>query len=156
MKRGQALLELAISIIFLVLVLAGIADYGRALIVQIALRNAAREGALYAALNPVRDNDQDGRVHEDPRNGADDDGDGRVDEDPNETLEIREVVRREARRVGITLADNEIVITPALGAQQGQPITVTINKSIPTLFVRLLGINSIPVNATASAPVIQQ
>ncbi len=154
--RGQALIELAVSLIFLVLLLAGIADYGRALIVQIGLRNAAREGALYAALNPGRDNDQDGNLNEDPRNGGDEDGDGLVDEDPDEVTDAKTVVRTEASRVGVSLSDSEILVAPEQGAQQGEPITVTINKRIPTIFVRLLGINAIPVNASASAPVMQR
>ncbi len=47
-KRGQALAELAIMIPFLVIAMMGFFDLGRAYYYQIALTNAAREGARLA------------------------------------------------------------------------------------------------------------
>lgn len=50
--RGQALVELALILPILLLLVAGAIDLGRAFYTQVTITNAAREGALEAALNP--------------------------------------------------------------------------------------------------------
>jgi Flp pilus assembly protein TadG len=49
-ESGQSLVELAISILFLFFLLAGVVDLGRAFFTYIALRDAAQEGAAYASV----------------------------------------------------------------------------------------------------------
>jgi Flp pilus assembly protein TadG len=49
--RGAAAVEMAIVLPLLLLVVAGIADLGRAFYYQIVISNAAREGARMLALN---------------------------------------------------------------------------------------------------------
>lgn len=49
---GQSLTELALMFVFLVTLLAGIVDFGRAFFTYMALRDAAQEGAAYGSLNP--------------------------------------------------------------------------------------------------------
>jgi hypothetical protein len=51
-ERGQSLMELAISIVILLVVLAGIVDLGRMLFYYIAMRDAAQEGSVYGIVNP--------------------------------------------------------------------------------------------------------
>src|SRR5437870_12491412 len=57
-KRAQALAEMAVMVPFLVIGMMGMLDLGRAFYYQIAITNAVREGARYAAepyyfgLNP--------------------------------------------------------------------------------------------------------
>ena len=57
-KKGQALAEMAVMAPFLVICIMGMLDLGRAFYYQIAITNAVREGARYAAqpfyygLNP--------------------------------------------------------------------------------------------------------
>jgi Flp pilus assembly protein TadG len=51
-ERGQSLTELAISFMFLVLLVAGIAELGRAFFTFISLRDAAQEGALIGSTKP--------------------------------------------------------------------------------------------------------
>ncbi len=51
-ERGQSLVELAISLMVILMVLAGAVDFGRAFFAIIALRDAAQEGVLYASVNP--------------------------------------------------------------------------------------------------------
>jgi hypothetical protein len=46
-ERGQSLTELAITMSFLLILLAGVADIGRVFFTYIALRDAAQEGAIY-------------------------------------------------------------------------------------------------------------
>ncbi len=51
-ERGQSLVELAVSFTLIVLVLAGVVDFGRAFFALIALRDAAQEGVIYASVHP--------------------------------------------------------------------------------------------------------
>ena len=49
-ERGQSMVELAITLTFLLWLVAGIVDLGRALTAYISLREAAQEGAAYASI----------------------------------------------------------------------------------------------------------
>jgi Flp pilus assembly protein TadG len=51
-ERGQSFVELAISIVFLLILLSGLIDFGWAFYTQIALRDAAEEAALYGSMCP--------------------------------------------------------------------------------------------------------
>ena len=51
--RGQSLVEMTAGLMFLLIMLAGIVDVGRALFSQVALLDAAEEGALYGSLAPT-------------------------------------------------------------------------------------------------------
>jgi Flp pilus assembly protein TadG len=51
-EKGQSLVELALSLTFLLLLLGGAVDLGRIFFTYIALRDAAQEGALYASIDP--------------------------------------------------------------------------------------------------------
>lgn len=51
-ERGQSLMELAVSLTFILLLLSGIVDLGRAFFTYMGLRDAAQEGALYGSINP--------------------------------------------------------------------------------------------------------
>ncbi len=126
MRKAQTLLELALALVFLLLILAGLADYGRALSARIALLHAAREGAFFAAANP------------DNFSG------------------VRERVKQEALAAGIVLSDSDISVQVPTGDRLGQPVVVTVQASIPTLFARFVGVSSIPVSAQAVAPVMKR
>jgi len=52
-ERGQALLELAVGMIILLIMLAGVIDLGRMSFYYIAMRDAAQEGAVYGSANPT-------------------------------------------------------------------------------------------------------
>lgn len=51
--KGQSLVEFAISMVILLIILAGVVDVGRALFTYISFRDAAAEGAAYGALFPT-------------------------------------------------------------------------------------------------------
>lgn len=51
-ESGQSLVELALVLPVLLLIVLGVADLGRAFYYSTAIANAARAGAVYAALNP--------------------------------------------------------------------------------------------------------
>ncbi len=51
-EKGQSLVELAMSVTFLLILVAGVVDLGRMFFAFTALREAAQEGATFAALAP--------------------------------------------------------------------------------------------------------
>lgn len=51
-EKSQSLMELAISLLFLLILLAGIADVGRMLFYYLSMRDAVQEGASYASVYP--------------------------------------------------------------------------------------------------------
>jgi Flp pilus assembly protein TadG len=51
-EEGQSLTELALTMTFLLILLAGLVDVGRAFFTYIALRDAAQEGALFGSVDP--------------------------------------------------------------------------------------------------------
>jgi Flp pilus assembly protein TadG len=51
-ERGQGLVELSLLLPILLVVALGAVDLGRVYFAYVAVVNAAREGAFYAALNP--------------------------------------------------------------------------------------------------------
>ena len=61
-ERGQSLVELAISLIVMLTLLAGAVDFGVALYSFVALRDAAQEGALYASIHPDNETEIEARV----------------------------------------------------------------------------------------------
>ena len=50
-ERGQSLVELAVSLLVLLYLLSGAAEFGIAFFQYVQLRDAAQEGALYGSLN---------------------------------------------------------------------------------------------------------
>jgi Flp pilus assembly protein TadG len=51
-ENGQSMVELALTITFLMILLAGTVDLGRAFFTWLAMRDAAQEGATYGSLKP--------------------------------------------------------------------------------------------------------
>ena len=54
-ERGQSLLELSLSLMVLLILVAGAVGFGMAYFSYVAIRDAAQEGALYGSLNPCID-----------------------------------------------------------------------------------------------------
>lgn len=52
-ERGQSLVELSISLVILLFLLAGAVEFGMAYFQFVQLRDAAQEGALYGSINPT-------------------------------------------------------------------------------------------------------
>lgn len=51
-EEGQSLVELGLSLVFLLILLAGVIDVGRAMYEYLAMRDAAQEGAGYGSIFP--------------------------------------------------------------------------------------------------------
>ncbi len=52
-ETGQSLVEMAISMTFILILLAGVIYFGIALFYFVAMRDAAQEGALYGSMRPT-------------------------------------------------------------------------------------------------------
>lgn len=61
-ERGQSMVELAITLVAILILLAGIVDLGRAFFAYIAMRDAAQEGALYGSTAPSDSSGIDSRA----------------------------------------------------------------------------------------------
>jgi hypothetical protein len=85
-ERAQSMTELAISFMFILLLLAGIADLGRAFFTFISLRDAAQEGALYGSTAP----DQTAEIISRVCNGSNfmQNHSCGLDEDPSNAIQI--------------------------------------------------------------------
>ena len=63
LEKGAAAVEMAIVSMFLLVLLLGIVDIGRAITTNISLRDAVQEGAMYGAFTPgVSTADIDARI----------------------------------------------------------------------------------------------
>lgn len=63
-EQGQGLVELALVAVMLIILVAGIADVGRAFFIHLALRDAAQEGAAYASVDPTNESEIEVRVRD--------------------------------------------------------------------------------------------
>ena len=52
-QRGQSLVELALSLMVILMLLMGAVDFGLALFAYVSMRDAAQDGALYGSINPT-------------------------------------------------------------------------------------------------------
>mgnify|MGYP001186381931 CR=1 FL=1 len=55
-EKGQSLVELTISLVFLTILLIGVVDFGLAFFSWVAIRDASQEGAIFGAVHPVDSN----------------------------------------------------------------------------------------------------
>jgi len=61
-ESGQSLVEMAISLIIMLTLLAGAIDFGIALYSYVTIRDAAQEGALYASIDPTNTTEIETRI----------------------------------------------------------------------------------------------
>ena len=59
-ERGQSLVELGVSLVILLYLLSGAAEFGVLFFQFVQLRDAAQEGALYGSMNPWIDANSNG------------------------------------------------------------------------------------------------
>lgn len=52
-QRGQSLVELALSLMVILMLLMGAVDFGIALFAYVSMRDAAQDGAIYGSINPT-------------------------------------------------------------------------------------------------------
>lgn len=123
-ERGANLVELALILPFLLLLIAAIADFGRAFNSYIVINNAAREGARFG---------------------------GRVDHTDAIDTYILNAVYQEADNSGLNLRDPSvatITIEPAWNARPANtPMTVTVEYTMTTFFTGIVGLAEIPMRS---------
>jgi Flp pilus assembly protein TadG len=128
-ERGQDAVEFAIMLPLLLLVMLGVADFGRVMYSAITITNAAREGARFHSLNPAN------------------------------AAGTFEAVVAEAAGSGIDLSaaggKAEITIScpdAAAGVTncpRGTPVRVQVTYTFDLMSTALLGVGSLPVNSYA-------
>jgi len=129
-ERGQSLFELAISLTFLMILLAGVVDLGRGFFTWLAMRDAAQEGASYGSINPT---DEVGM-----RNRVWDNMEQIVGDPPSDIVVNISVITQPC--LGNTIQvdvnyPNFTITMPFLGAVLGSqtiPIHATVNDTILT------------------------
>ncbi len=108
-ERGQSLVEMALVLPLLLLLVAGIIDFGRAYNNYIIITNAAREGARAASHFP------------------------------DEPEYVETVVRQEAADSGLDADAISITMTPSGGALAGDMIEVTAEYEFSTILGSFVG-----------------
>ena len=63
-QKGQSFVELSGLLTILIIMLAGVADFGRAYLVVVELRDAAQEGASYGSYSPSDFTEIEARVRD--------------------------------------------------------------------------------------------
>ncbi len=134
-ERGQAMLEVALTLPLLLLVAVGIFEFGRAYQTWQILTNAAREGARIAVLPGTDDDAVEARVHEYLEAGLipdPDDADVTIDRD---TTVVLGAGTASASRVDVTYPFTFIVLQPVaqlvVGASTvGAPLTMSTSATM--------------------------
>lgn len=133
-EEGANLVEMAFVSIFLLLLVAGVADLGRAFNNYIIITNAAREGARFAARMPCNAGSAAGL-----------------------TTAIEAAVIREAVNSGIDLNDDTLTTIaispdPASGGcpAGGAPVAVTVTYDFATILGGILGRAELPLSSTTT------
>lgn len=138
-ERGQSLVELAISILILVYLLAGAVEFGIAFFQFVQLRDAAQEGALYGSMNPNDPAPIELRVR-----GA--------SSSPIDLSDSSQVI------VTITAKDKTTNATKALGDAcegDGLEVLVSYNHQIFMPFIpQLIGRSVIPLDASVTDTIL--
>jgi hypothetical protein len=144
-QRGQSLVELGVSLVVLLYLLSGAAEFGVLFFQYVQLRDAAQEGALYGSMNPYIDQPVGG-------------GNGKFD--PGEPVNQAgiETRARAASSSPIDLTDPAVIIvasstdttSPPLYCEgHGIKVTVSYDHDIFMPFMpQILNQNKITLNAT--------
>jgi Flp pilus assembly protein TadG len=152
-ERGQSLVEMAISITFILFLLAGAVEFGIAFFQFVQLRDAAQEGALYGSITPYVDSNG---------NNAYDNG------EPVNQAGVATRVRA-ASNSPIDLTDTtKVTVTVSVTPSGGKPcegmtgggephgirVQVSFNHQVFMPFMSALIGNSIPLNAEVTDTIL--
>jgi Flp pilus assembly protein TadG len=143
-KRGQSLVEFAITLPILVLLLLGTLDFGMAIFSYSMLRDAAQEGAFYGSFNPTNFAEIENRARNISPRGEDE-----IFSSPVQ-LRDKDKIKVSVRALGAACQ----------GASKGvaNAIQVKVTYRYPVLmpFIGLaMGTKTIPLTGTASNVILQ-
>jgi hypothetical protein len=129
-EKGQSLTEFGLSVVILLILLAGTVDAGRAFFTFMALRDAVQEGALWGSYNPTESTLIIDRVRRASNLVQ------AIADDPNATLNIDvNIIGTPCTGNGIRVQatyENFPLTMPFLGAVVGQevPISASVTDTI--------------------------
>jgi Flp pilus assembly protein TadG len=144
--RGQSLVELGLTMVIILTLLAGAVDFGSAFFDYISLRDAAQEGALYGSIQPIIDANNNGKYD--------------VGESLNTAAIIARVRQSSSQPVDLTSVPVTVLISnPSNGNKpcSGGSITVTVSYTyqISMPFVgAILGTQTIPLGASITDTIL--
>ncbi|MEE9508565.1 MAG: TadE/TadG family type IV pilus assembly protein [Anaerolineales bacterium] len=137
-QKGQSLVELSVLLTFLIVMLAGVADFGRAYFIFLEMRDAAQEGASYGSYSPSEFAEIEARVRDTMKDPVD-------LSDPTDVTVVPSLTNPSQACSGfdpITLEPNEVEVTilyqmpiamPFLGTIVGSqelPLVATVTNTI--------------------------
>jgi Flp pilus assembly protein TadG len=131
-EKGQSLTEFAISVVILLILLAGTVDAGRAFFTFMALRDAVQEGALWGSYNPAQTELIKDRVRRASNLVQ------AIEDDPNANLTI------DVDYIGTACTGNGIIVQ---ATYQNFPITMPFLGAI-------LGTQEVPISASVTDTIL--
>lgn len=129
-RRGQALVELALLLPLLLILVLGAIDFGRVFLGWVALQNAARVGANFAATHPdawAQSNTAQMSAYEQL---IADSGASNCDRTTNDP-EFPAGTRNLGDPTRVELSCDFTLLTPIFGSLLGQPITIAADTTFP-------------------------
>jgi Flp pilus assembly protein TadG len=139
-QKGQSFVELSGLLTILIIMLAGVADFGRAYLVVVELRDAAQEGASYGSYSPSDFTEIEARVRDTMKDPLD-------LSDPSVVTIVPALTNPSQACAGFdpgTLAPNEIEVTILYQMPIAMPFLGTI-----------IGSQELPLEATVTNTILQ-
>ena len=138
-ERGQSLVELAVSLLILLYLLSGAAEFGVLFFQYVQLRDAAQEGALYGSMNPTNAVPIEQRVRA-------------ASTSPIDLSDVTKVTVAIAAKDRVT-NNTKTLATACEG--DGLEVTVSFTHNIFMPFIpQLIGRTTIPLSATVTDTVL--
>jgi Flp pilus assembly protein TadG len=153
-ERGQSLVELGVSLLILLYLLSGAAEFGVLFFQFVQLRDAAQEGALYGSMNPWIDSTtapyNDGKFEAgEAINQAD--IEARVRAASSSPIDLSNLDTTSPTYVTVTIASPDGMLCEGHAIQ----VTVSYNHHIFMPFIpRLTGRTDIPLSATVTDTIL--
>lgn len=123
-ERGSNLVETAFVLPVLLLLLAGVVDFGRAFHDYIVITAAAREGAYFAAYFP------------------------------DQITLIQDRVLQAASDAGVPLVRSNITVTQIAGVGADRGVRVTVARRINLVLGAILGMDTLTIRSHAEMPIL--
>ena len=124
-ERGANLVEAAFVVPFLLILLVGVVDLGRAYYTYLTIVNAAREGARWGVAHPTDTSGMCAKV---------------VAEAQNNTPPV-------------ALTCGDVVIVKPGGGVSGSPVRVTVETSFSPLLGSIVGLSAFPIRYSVAFPI---
>jgi len=123
-ERGSNLVEAALVLPVLLLLLAGVADLGRAFHDYIVLTAAAREGAYFAAYFP------------------------------DQITMIQDRVLQATNDAGVPVVRSNITVAQTVGAGGDRSVRVSVARRVELILGAILGVDALTIRSYAEMPIL--